>query len=86
LNIGVICHCERSIAEAGSNLTDRKISSELAYAFGIPLRRYAPRNDGKELAIGAIGEICGCSQFFFAIIKPPGHKRSDRAAKGTAAL
>ncbi|KAF1081300.1 MAG: hypothetical protein GQF41_2568 [Candidatus Rifleibacterium amylolyticum] len=53
----------RGIAEAGSNLTDRKISSELAYAFGIPPRRYAPRNDGKELAIGKIGEICGCSQF-----------------------
>ncbi|KAF1082325.1 MAG: hypothetical protein GQF41_1046 [Candidatus Rifleibacterium amylolyticum] len=35
----------RGIAEAGSNPAVDEISSELAYAFGIPLRRYAPRND-----------------------------------------
>jgi hypothetical protein len=69
--MGVICHCERSEAISQT---------------GRLLRRYAPRNDGKELAIGAIGEICGCSQLFFAIIKPPGHKRSVLAAKGIAAL
>ena len=28
-----------------SNLMAKEISSELAYACGIPLRRYAPRND-----------------------------------------
>ncbi|KAF1080539.1 MAG: hypothetical protein GQF41_2949 [Candidatus Rifleibacterium amylolyticum] len=35
----------RGIAEAGSNLMVREISSELAYACGIPLRRCAPRNN-----------------------------------------
>jgi len=35
----------RGIAEAGSNPVVCEISSELAYAFGIPLQGYALRND-----------------------------------------
>ena len=34
-----------SLRAKRSNLMVREISSELAYACGIPLRRYAPRND-----------------------------------------
>ena len=57
------CGCDLSLRAQRSNLTDRRISSELAFwpwmalyicatgmarkcdACGIPLRRYAPRND-----------------------------------------
>jgi len=44
LNLVLFVIARRASARRG-NLTVREISSELAYAFGIPLRRYAPRND-----------------------------------------
>jgi len=79
--MGVICHCERNEAISQTGRLAQSWLMPSAYRFVATLLAMTAKNLPSVKSVKSADVLS-----FFAIIKPPGHKRSDRAAKGTAAL